>query len=144
MKSPSHWSADLDIALIKTLRTCFSKSNTTSFAISSFEALLSSLCNAIETAQQRSRSHQTPIRVNSELEQTRDDQEQHQAIYDTNTADQGMETGFFFRDFFGTSDDSDTLAAMQFWPIDLGQSLDTSFNEYSHELDDYSADNIIT
>lgn len=53
MKNIAQRASETDVALLKTMRHCFAKSNDNLLAISSFDTLLDSLLNAIHVKKQR-------------------------------------------------------------------------------------------
>ena len=110
MKNIVQWTSETDIALLKTMRHCFSKSNDNFLAISSFDALLDSLFNAINVKKQRilSQSIVTSGPVSSGPG----------SFHGVPMAEE-TEIDFSFGDFFGLNGNSDALMSMQFWPMDL-------------------------
>lgn len=115
MKNIVQWTTETDIALLKTMRHCFSKSNDNLLAISSFDALLDSLLNAIDVKKQRmlSQSIAAPCPVSSGLGNS----------HDVPMAEE-TEIDFSFGDFFGLNGNSNALMSMQFWPVDVEHPIE--------------------
>ncbi|PYI10265.1 hypothetical protein BO78DRAFT_426853 [Aspergillus sclerotiicarbonarius CBS 121057] len=114
MRNPRQWTSEADVALLNTLRHCFSKASDNHIALSSFDKLLGSMLNAISIAQRR----HPPQPANSSIP-TRLAHPDTRDLYGAEAQGQEIHPDFDFRfvDFFGLSGSPDPLESMQLWPM---------------------------
>ncbi|KAJ5759690.1 hypothetical protein N7520_006846 [Penicillium odoratum] len=122
MKNPAQWTSESDIALIKTLPNCFSKGNSTPFAISSFDKLCTSLIGAITVMRRRSLAVPKAA-ADIELRPEHSDFEGNR-VETMSEEEINQEMDFRFGDFFGLCGNADPLLSMQMWPVSLDQTTD--------------------
>lgn len=124
MKNPTQWTSDTDVALVKTLPNCFSKSCNTPSATSSFHELCASLMRAIDIMQRRSlqpAEASRPVALGPEGSNF------------VNTYNEGLpqelnhDIDFRFSDFFGMCGTSGPLSSMQMWPMILDETAGEEF-----------------
>jgi hypothetical protein len=139
MKSPSRWSSEMDLALIKGMGQCLQQNNKDSKVIGNFKALLDSLCSAIDSVRRGETGATDAVSDNNSgagqhinLEEATDILSLSQNNQVLMNLERGLNNGgdhqygngdasvpmnnFPFEDFFGN--DPNALN-MQFWPMDL-------------------------
>ncbi|KAL4803982.1 fungal-specific transcription factor domain-containing protein [Aspergillus unguis] len=120
MRNPAQWTSESDVALINSLRVCFSKINKVPFVIASFDELCSSLTRAIAVMKRRSQL----MAETAPGSQPGSDLPVDGVLQDP-VGDVNPDIDFRFGDFFGVYGGPDPLISMQMWPVNLDEAIDS-------------------
>ncbi|KAK5053842.1 hypothetical protein LTR84_001804 [Exophiala bonariae] len=129
MNDPSHWMADADMGLMRSITRCFSSSCSHQVAIGPFERLLQTLDEAMQAARTRKRltlSTALPDAPRQSEKGTQEDDTSANPQYITGASSfdallsqssQALETDFQFQDFFDFAVGGGGTSVFQMWPV---------------------------
>lgn len=131
MKDPSHWMADADMGLMRSIMRCFSSSCSHQVAIAPFENLLQTLGEAMQTARTRKRLNMSAAPPNTSRQTDLENRENTgssglqqmngasnlDALLSQSSQGPNFDTDFQFQDFFDFGVGGEGTSVFQMWPL---------------------------